>query len=266
MMSADEVKDAVRDVLLRFLRTPTFLLRYAPPEEGIGHEEYVRRCFDRADASGTTLRTLTEHFLRFLASRPSVFTRQAYLHALKKVQTGTHAGGEVDEAFEGDAAASGSRIRLAPNVRRVFGDTKDETRQRIMLTFNTPFYPEILIASSVMAEGVDLHLNCRHIIHHDLDWNPSSLEQRTGRVDRLGARSEQCAQPIHVYIPYIEGCQDEKLFRVVTDRERWFGVVMGGEASVERILNATAWERERMAAQPSIPEGIVRELTMALGT
>ena len=113
------------------------------------------------------------------------------------------------------------------NVRRVYGDTRQETRDRIMLTFNTPFYPEILIASSVMAEGVDLHLNCRHVIHHDLDWNPSSLEQRTGRIDRLGAKAERSGHPIRVYLPYLEGCQDEKLFRVVMDRERWFGVVMG---------------------------------------
>ncbi|WP_367183558.1 helicase-related protein [Lentimicrobium sp.] len=33
------------------------------------------------------------------------------------------------------------------------------------------FTCDILVASSVMAEGVDLHLNCRHIIHHDLCWN-----------------------------------------------------------------------------------------------
>ena len=50
-----------------------------------------------------------------------------------------------------------------------------------MLAFNTPFFPEVLVASSVMAEGVDLQQDCRHVIHHDLDWNPSTLEQRTGR-------------------------------------------------------------------------------------
>ena len=87
-----------------------------------------------------------------------------------------------------------------------------------------------------MAEGVDLHLNCRHVIHHDLDWNPSSLEQRTGRIDRLGSKAERAGKPIRVYLPYVEGCQDEKLFRVVMDRERWFGVVMGAEESMGCLL------------------------------
>ena len=258
------IRERIQGTVLRFLRTPTFLLRFAPPWEKLEPEEFVRQCFDRKDSSGMSFRALVEQFLRFLASRPSASNRMQYLDALLKVQTGTHVGREVDEAFADDAAASG-RVKLVPNVRRVFGDTRDETRQRIMLTFNTPFYPEILIASSVMAEGVDLHINCRHIIHHDLDWNPSALEQRTGRIDRLGAKAEQCGQSIRVYIPYLEGCQDEKMFRVVTDRERWFGVVMGAEQSMERVLNATVWELERMAEQPPVPESMTQMLTMSLG-
>ena len=66
-----------------------------------------------------------------------------------------------------------------------------------------------------MAEGVDLHLECRHVIHHDLDWNPSVLEQRTGRVDRLGSKGEVTGLPIDVYEPFLEATQDEKQFRVV---------------------------------------------------
>lgn len=57
---------------------------------------------------------------------------------------------------------------IVPNVGLIDGSTASLARQRLILTFNTPFYPEVLIASSVMAEGVDLHKNCRHIIHHDL--------------------------------------------------------------------------------------------------
>ena len=90
-----------------------------------------------------------------------------------------------------------------------------------------PFFPEVLVASSVMAEGVDLHQDCRHVIHHDLDWNPSTLEQRTGRIDRIGSKAEAVQQPVVIYEPYLGGTHDEKMFRVVKDRERWFGVVMG---------------------------------------
>ena len=105
----------------------------------------------------------------------------------------------------------------------------------------------------------------RHVIHHDLDWNPGSLEKRTGRIDRLGAKAERSGRSIRVYLPYVEGCQDEKLFRVVMDRERWFGVVMGAEESIARVLRANAWEVERMAQDVLVPEQFVGQLGLRLG-
>ena len=68
-----------------------------------------------------------------------------------------------------------------------------------MRAFNTPFFPDILVCSKVMGEGVDLQRFCRHVIHHDLDWNPSTIEQRTGRVDRIGCKAEG-RRPIFVYL------------------------------------------------------------------
>src|SRR5690606_12210717 len=115
----------------------------------------------------------------------------------------SHLGIDVASEYESDELQGTQPEQLLPNVRLVNGTTKPETRQRLMLTFNTPFYPEILVASSVMAEGVDLHLNCRYVLHHDLCWNPSTLEQRTGRVDRIGCKAERAKQPIHLYLPFI---------------------------------------------------------------
>ncbi len=73
---------------------------------------------------------------------------------------------------------------------------------------------------------MDLHLSCRYLIHHDLGWNPSTLEQRTGRVDRLSSKAEQVGESIHIYITYIAATQDEKMYRVVRDREKWFIIIM----------------------------------------
>ena len=133
-----------------------------------------------------------------------------------------------------------------------------ETRQNLMLTFNTPFYPDVLIATSVMAEGVDLHLNCRHIIHHDLSWNPSILEQRTGRIDRIGAKVEQCGKSMEVYLPYVAATQDEKMFKVVMDRERWFNILMGEEYK-EDLMST-----EKIAERIPLPDDIVKELAFKL--
>jgi superfamily II DNA/RNA helicase len=127
-----------------------------------------------------------------------------------------------------------------------------------MLTFNSPFFPEILITSNVMAEGVDLHRYCRYVIHHDLDWNPSVLEQRTGRLDRIGAKVERYGQPIHVYFPYVAETQDEKMYRVVMDRERWFSVVMGEKFRVD------ARTTDKLAQRVPLPACVAKELAFRL--
>jgi len=124
-----------------------------------------------------------------------------------------------------------------------------------MLTFNTPFFPEILIASAVLSEGVDLHLNCRHVIHHDLCWNPSTIEQRTGRIN---AKAERCGLPIEIYLPYVAGTQDEKMYRVMTDRERWFKVVMGEELSTDSTTIDT------MANRVPLPTTLAEQLAFRL--
>lgn len=266
VLQREDLQRSITDVVLRFLRTPTFLVRFGGFDNpDTDHETWVNGLFDSADAANTSLRSLLDDFLKFLSRRSTDDDRERYLEALAKVQTGTHAGPEIESSYDESEVPAGGRAKLVANVRRVYGDTRPETRERITLTFNTPFYPEILISSSVMAEGVDLHLNCRHVIHHDLDWNPSSLEQRTGRIDRLGSRAEKTGKEIHVYLPYVEGCQDEKLFRVVMDRERWFGVVMGAEQALGRVLKASPWEIERMAGEPEVPQAFLDPLQMNLG-
>ena len=65
---------------------------------------------------------------------------------------------------------------------------------------------------------------------------------------RIGAKVERCKQPIQVYLPYIAKTQDEKMYRVVMDRERWFKVVMGEKYKVD------AKTTEKLAERISFPE------------
>jgi superfamily II DNA or RNA helicase len=43
-----------------------------------------------------------------------------------------------------------------------------------------------LLATDAAAEGLNLHEASRIVIHYELPWNPARLEQRIGRVDRIG--------------------------------------------------------------------------------
>jgi hypothetical protein len=108
------------------------------------------------------------------------------------------------------------------------------TRQRAVDGFNTPLYPEVLIATPVLAEGLDLHRFCRRVIHHDLPWNPAKLEQRTGRVDRVGSLAERLREarpadrvPIEVALPFVPGTYDEFIHERVLVRRREFRCLLG---------------------------------------
>ncbi|MBA3309176.1 MAG: SWF/SNF helicase family protein [Nocardioidaceae bacterium] len=184
--------------------------------------------------------------------------REELLAALSGIQTDGIAS--TAEDFDPSERARHREV-LLPNVRLADGGVRLETRRRLMLAFNAPFFPEVLVASSVMAEGVDLHQDCRHVIHHDLDWNASTLEQRTGRVDRIGSKAEASPQPVVIYEPYLGGTHDENMFRVVKDRERWFGVVMGeAPSSGER---ATEQEAARVPLPLKLAEGLTMDLSLS---
>lgn len=107
-----------------------------------------------------------------------------------------------------------------------------ESRERLREAFNTPLYPMILVANEVMQEGLDLHHHCRHVVHHDLAWNPAQLEQRVGRVDRLGSlvprlRAKDPATTLDITLPLVANTIDERLERTVRIRERWLEFLLG---------------------------------------
>jgi hypothetical protein len=251
-------QESIIDIVRRYVRTPSFLVRYMPLGKKRLTRDSMIEAFSKVDESGLTLETIIEGFLGFLVEHCGQQERMDYLAALESIRPGAYMTIEVEKEFWDEGGSRERTEKAMANVRLVNGETKSEIRKNLMLTFNTPFFPEILIASSVMAEGVDLHLNCRHVIHHDLCWNPSTLEQRTGRVDRIGAKAERCGKSIYVYLPYIAETQDEKMYRVVMDRERWFKVVMGEKFKVD------AGTTDKIAERIPLPEALAEELAFRL--
>jgi superfamily II DNA or RNA helicase len=64
------------------------------------------------------------------------------------------------------------------------------SKDDIIKEFESPSGPNILLSSEVGGEGVDLQFSWV-VINYDLPWNPMRVEQRIGRVDRLGQNSEK---------------------------------------------------------------------------
>lgn len=65
-----------------------------------------------------------------------------------------------------------------------------ESKYDIINRFKDPNGPSVLLSSEVGGEGVDLQFS-RVVINYDLPWNPMRLEQRIGRIDRLGQLADK---------------------------------------------------------------------------
>jgi hypothetical protein len=87
-------------------------------------------------------------------------------------------------------------------------------RQRLILGFNSPFYPNVLVATSVFQEGVNLHLQCRKVHHYGIAGSPGDNEQRVGRVDRLFGKVNELLKvqgiaELEINYPFLKNSFDE---------------------------------------------------------
>lgn len=88
-----------------------------------------------------------------------------------------------------------AKYKDAAAVRVLFGGMDDRQREAIKRAFNDPADPvRILIGTDAASEGQNLQETARMLLHYDIPWNPSRLDQRNGRLDRHGQ-----ARDVHVY-------------------------------------------------------------------
>ena len=88
---------------------------------------------------------------------------------------------EYRDTLDALLAALPSRIRAAS----ICGATAIDQRRVAVDAFNSGGV-DVLLATDTAGEGLNLHHRCRVVIDVELPWNPLRLEQRLGRVDRLG--------------------------------------------------------------------------------
>jgi len=108
------------------------------------------------------------------------------------------------------------------------GGMSGGVNKRLVRQFRMPGFPLVLVTTDVLQEGEDLHTFCRRVIHYGITWTPSAMEQRTGRIDRIGGlvqrRLDGRATPpephelIQVYLPHLEDTVEVLQVRRVLQR------------------------------------------------
>lgn len=214
---------------------------------------------------------LTENFWE----RQPEGQRETMAHRIDVFLEGlTAESGPVHDASSARAASlNATRVGHDQYVALVKGGSQD-SRERVFGGFNSPLFPDVLVCTSVGAEGIDLHRYCRNVIHYDLAWNPAVLEQRTGRVDRIGSktfreRAMQGAQFLEVGIPFLAGTYDERMFEELRLRAQVFEVMTGGDIAPDDDLDGNDELADAEGRAPKrrlvvLPDALINDLRVRL--
>jgi hypothetical protein len=268
---------AVRDTAARTGKAFLTLFNHAEVTEAIRAEfrgePYWQRVLEYAHAGGLQA-VLDEyaHLLREslgLAAAPVEECAQQIAGEIIAALTIRAASLRIDDvtappyAREVKVATEPMRIRFAmrfgddrydEELSPVFEGAPARTRKEsVRAAFNSPFWPFVLVSTTVGQEGLDFHHYCHSVTHWNLPSNPVDLEQREGRIHRYKGhairKNVAAAFAAEVLASPIRDAW-EGVFELARDRRApekndlvpyW---IFGGDAKIERHVPALPFSRE----------------------
>jgi ATP-dependent helicase HepA len=147
------------------------------------------------------------------------------------------------------------RLRSGLPVARFHEDMNLLQRDRNAAFFADPEGARLLIASEIGAEGRNFQF-AQHLIFWDLPLHPDMLEQRIGRLDRIGQRGD-----VHIHAVAIAGSAQEVLLRWVHEGLDAFTSVVADGRELLRRFGAELVQiaaQDGSAREPAISELIAR--------
>ncbi|MDX7809790.1 helicase-related protein [Aeromonas sp. PS2Canimalfood6] len=108
-------------------------------------------------------------------------------------------------------------------VRVIYGGTNRDERRKIQSEFRSDPTVLVLIATDAAGEGVNLQ-NANLMVNYDLPWNPNRLEQRFGRIHRIGQK-EVC----HLWNIVANETREGEVFQKLFDKLEIEKKALGGK-------------------------------------
>lgn len=110
--------------------------------------------------------------------------------------------------------------QLDQPVHTVNGDLSSGEKESVVSEFERE--GGVLVATDSISEGRNLQF-CNVMVNYDLPWNPMKVEQRIGRIDRIGQERE-----VHVFNLVLEGTVEEHVLDKLYDKINLFTQSIGG--------------------------------------
>ena len=136
---------------------------------------------------------------------------------------------------------------LGWDVQLFHGQMKPAAKDAAVEAFRTSVSPCILLSTEAGGEGRNFQF-CHLLVNYDLPWNPMRVEQRIGRLDRIGQ-----TDVVQVFNFWVQGTVEERVLDVLERRINVFEETVGGldpilgdtEHDLAKIFQLGGEERER---------------------
>ncbi len=165
-----------------------------------------------------------------LPSRDAKFL--AFSKLLKQIWS-KESGAKVLVFTEAHATLDSLKSRLLEDSIETLayhGDLPLVERDRQVARFRDPEGPKILLCTEVGGEGRNFQF-AHHLVHYDLPWSPATVEQRIGRLDRIGQ-----THPVDIHVFDTRGSLSSDVLAVLADAVGVFGETVGGlDAVLEEV-------------------------------
>ena len=175
---------------------------------------------------------------------------------------------EARDTLEYLAGRIRDRTGEAESVVLIHGSVPRDRRRATIAAFNDDPAVRFLLANDAAGEGVNLQRGAHLMVNYDLPWNPNRLEQRFGRIHRIG-QTEVCHLWNLVASETREGAVYQRLLeKLETARETLGGKVYDvlGELFEARPLRELFMEAIRYGERPEVRERLFQAIDGAVDT
>ena len=163
-----------------------------------------------------------------LSSPPTLPPRDAKYQALRSLLAGIwEEEPEAKVLLFTESLATLESLRTLLSADRIealgyHGELALVDRDRQVARFRDPDGPKLLLSTEVGGEGRNFQF-AHHLVNYDLPWSPATMEQRIGRLDRIGQ-----TQPVDIHVFDVRGTLASDVLSLLADAVGVFGETVGG--------------------------------------
>jgi superfamily II DNA or RNA helicase len=157
--------------------------------------------------------------LRRTAKIPTTDRRNIFFECMWELMSAVHDVAKTNRTIrrrrKGRATIDHPLLDPSLPVETLTGDLgPGAARNELIARFKLPINPMVLFCTEVGTEGIDLHTYCWDVVLYTIDWVPSQIEQKIGRIDRERQMPNEALHAFHAGDPRYHAEVKKDLIRV----------------------------------------------------